>query len=168
MYDTTLGKPIYSNGAAWRDAVTGDADVGYQPRQARVTRSTAQTIPNAVGTLTPVQFTTEAFDLPGNDQHDLVTNNNRLTCVEAGFYTIGASWTWALSTAGVRVGYIIHSAAGGIGIDRRAGVEVEGTATAGFRMAVGEYVDFQVYQDSGVTGGLNLNSAALWWIRHGA
>jgi len=133
-----------------------------QARQARVTRSAVQLIPNAL--VTPVQFNAETFDLPNNDQHDNVTNNTRLTCVEAGFYTIGATWQWSTaSLANARISYIYHGAVQ-IGADWRPGGSIEGAVPAGTRLAVGDIVELRVYQDSGLVGGLNLNSVALWWI----
>jgi len=154
-------------GTGATDAAAGDhSHSALQPRQARVTRSTTQLIPNAA--ITPVQFTAEAFDLPADNQHDNVTNNTRLTCVEAGFYTIGATWQWSTaSLVGSRIAYIYHGATQ-IGEDWRPGGQIGGMASAADRLAVGDIVELRVWEDSGVTAGLNLALAALWWVRGGA
>jgi hypothetical protein len=124
--------------------------------------SVAQSI--ATATWTIVALNSERYDT--DTIHDLVTNNSRLTCKTAGKYMITASVEFAanatgnrllelrLNTGGVAQGGTILAA------DYRsnmgAGVVTRLSVSRQFSMAVNDYVELNVYQDSG--GALNLNA----------
>lgn len=124
---------------------------------AHVYLTAAVTIPDGSGTWTSVTFDTELFDNFG--MHDNLTNNTRLVCQEQGVYLITANVGWNASSVGYRAARIMrngvtvwatnhalpHSGAAAFG---------QPTLVAMRSMAVGEYVELQLQQTSGVALGL--------------
>lgn len=124
----------------------------------RATKTAAQSIPNA--TWTGVTFPTEAFD--SDAFHDLVTNNGRLTVPtgKGGYYQLSALIDFAGSvggsTRGVRMkknGTVLVLAFVPPGAN-------DTTITIPYllNLAATDYVELEVYQDSG--GALNLPASA--------
>jgi len=144
-----------------------------QVRQAKVVRTANQLIPNV--TVTPIEWTAEAYDLPaGSNQHDNVTNNTRLTCPEAGLYLIGARVLWILSATGERHLYLRKNGLG-IYLDldiRAAPAGYGGEVVTEDRLVVGDYIEALVFQGSGAA--LNVDiltwgaATSLWWERRSA
>lgn len=167
MYSTSAGLHLQTV----NDAYTGATDVikltrsGQTPTSiqlgapitvstvigAHVTHSANQTITN--NTTTTLAFDTERWDT--DTIHDTVTNNSRLTCKTAGKYLIIAQVAWDATLGGRRAIHIDLNGSGnyiavaeendvadGTGIGRM-------TATTVYELAVNDYVEVKVYQNSG-------------------
>lgn len=142
-----------------------------------VTHSAAQPQANnggGTGHLLGLAFDTETWDTDGF--HDPVTNNSRIT-IPAGlagkYVALGSSaWTNLTSTAGIRqTGWrkngadlpgqlnILAGTAGG-------GNEIDTQSMGFFNLAVGDYLEYGVYQNSGVAINI-LSGASLGVVRIG-
>ncbi len=108
---------------------------------------------------TTLSFNSERYDTDGI--HDLITNNERLTCRTAGKYLIVFNFRFATNANGIRWAYITHNTAGAL-----AAIELEPTGafqffaivTTIYPLAVNEYVTVQVGQDSGVALNIEVSS----------
>lgn len=125
---------------------------------ARVYHSAAQSI--ATATWTTLAFDSERFD--NNLIHDPVTNNSRLTCKTAGLYLITAHLTFAYNNALSRSGAIRLNGTTFIAIDSRmsaglsSATDTHISLTTLYKLAVNDYVEVQVKQDTGAN--LNVNA----------
>lgn len=125
---------------------------------ARARKSAQQSIPHNV--LTVVSWNTEDVDNDGI--HDLVTNNNRLTCRTAGVYIAQVESYWQGSATGRRQTFLNHYNSAGVMVRHVAlidnpplqGADPYITTSGPTDMAVGDYLQVEVIQDSG---------AALMW-----
>lgn len=125
---------------------------------ARVTHSAAQAI--GTGAWATLAFNTERWDTHG--LHDNAVNNSRLTCKTAGKYSIKGQARFDLNAAGKRSIMITlngstelcHNALLNLGAGTYVSVNVETI----YDLAVGDYVELEVYQDSG--GDLNVTQRA--------
>ena len=135
------GDTRWINKAEWRQSV-----------QARMTG--AQTISDITEELVALN----AEDHDTNNLHDTVTNNDRLTCVIPGIYSIYAFALWQASAVGRRVirvkinatTYISQSIIQAVTTGDRTGHGVE----VKWHLNRGDYVSMYVEQDSG--GDLNI------------
>lgn len=126
----------------------------------RVYNSAALVIPNA--TWTTLTFNTETYDL--NGMHSTSSNTSRLTAQRAGKYAIFGSLQFAGSAVGVLRGmrFMVNGSVA-IGLDLRS---PNGAGTVNFAVAVfyalttSDYVEIQVYQDSG--GNLNIDRQSAY------
>lgn len=126
-------------------------------KSARVYHDAAQSIPNA--TWTSLAFNSERFDT--DVIHDTVTNNSRLTCKTAGKYLIIGLAFFASNGTGARHCKLTHNAATIIAYTTSNANAATGVIVAFsciWDMAVNDYVEFAVYQDSG--GALDVSSAS--------
>jgi hypothetical protein len=130
----------------------------------RAYHNTTQSATNGVNLI--LALNSERYDQAfgsASTMHDTVTNNSRLTCRYAGVYMIVANVEWATSTTGIRLVEIVLNA-GLTAIGRTRSVMAGTTdpttqiATAIYPLAVNDYVQTQVFQNSG--GGLNVVSSA--------
>ena len=117
-------------------------------KSARVYHSVAQSIPHNTGI--QLAFDSERWDTDAI--HDPVTNNSRLTCKTAGVYFIAGHVDWASSTVGRRIlilclNGVTYIARQEIGIGA-GGYSFNNVATI-YNLAVNDYVELRVYQDSG-------------------
>lgn len=122
---------------------------------ARVTKSAVESISN--GTETALAFDQEDFDT--HAQHDNSTNNERLTCKIAGKYLITASAQFAANGTGQRFAWIRHGGStklAGTGQDAGASEQTRLSVSTIYELAVGEYVEVTVWQNSG--GALNIQT----------
>jgi hypothetical protein len=139
-----------SSGSAARFGVIeqGITDAHNMPA-ARAFNSAAQTITTA--TVTALTFDSERYDT--DTIHDTVTNNSRLTCKHAGVYEIVGHMGWAVSAAGtfrqmkLRVNGATVIATGTGSPSASHGSEM--AVPAQWKMAVNDYVELTVQQDSG-------------------
>lgn len=137
--------------------VLGGAKGGYS-EGCRVYKSSIQSIPNV--TATAIQLNLERYDT--DEIHDNVTNNTRLTCKTAGKYVITAQLRMAANTNGSRTLYINLNGSTIIAMT----VELNPTAgdspmlniTTIYNLAVNDYIEMIVYQNSG--GALNTRPSA--------
>jgi hypothetical protein len=157
-------------GAANRYVTNSDTRLSgvFQPRQVKVFRSSVQPIANA--TVVTIAWTAESSDLPaGSNQHDNVTNNPRLTCIEAGLYDITLATDWAINATGQRNAYIRLNGTTMIAVDERVAI---GAGSASLsppptRLVVGDYVEALAYQSSGGTLDF-VGTYGFGWVRAGA
>lgn len=147
--------------AGWGPVVGGDitdgtitaAKLAAQPA-ARAFHSVNQSITS--GAVPAAALDSERFDT--DTIHDLVTNNSRLTCKTAGRYQITAQGTFVGNATGIRLMRILLNAtdiiAEGTWANQGAGQNVDMSLSTLWDMAVNDYVEMIVFQNSGV--GLNL------------
>lgn len=123
---------------------------GLSVPRALVYNSTAQSIPN--NTVTIMNFNSETYDT--DSIHDNATNNTRLTCKTAGDYSIGADIIWATNGVGNR---LLQALLNGTTVIWDTGIvnlgagyqSRQGFLTLPRTLAVNDYVELRVYQDSG-------------------
>ena len=139
----------------------GILDVSLAPC-VRVTHNAAQGTTS--GTPLTLAFNTERFDQAGgasSTMHDTVTNNSRLTAIYAGVYQISANVEFAANSTGQRQLEIRLNATTTIAFNElnssSAGSQRQ-TATTLYSLAVNDFVEVRVTQNSG--GALNVNTAA--------
>ena len=125
-----------------------------QVPQARVYHNAAQSIANT--TFTALAFNSERWDLgtPSLNMHDTATDNGRLTCRVAGLYSIGVAVYWA--SAGGRMVKLRVGGATDIAINEATSGAIGQTVCTDYRLAVDDYVDVVVWQNSG--GALNVSA----------
>jgi hypothetical protein len=145
----------------------GIYDAHFQPT-AYAYHSANQSISNA--TWTTVALDSERYD--SDTIHDLVTNNSRLTCKTAGKYMLVFQGLLAANATGYRFARFLLNGVTPIVED---GVPSLGASHASrllcsvqWDLAVNDYIEAQVFQDSG--GALNLLATAgvspgLMWAR---
>ncbi len=126
---------------------------------ARVYHNSTQSITTATQTI--LAFDGERFDHAAgvaSTQHDTVTNNSRLTCRYAGNYQITASVEFASNTTGIRQVALWLNGASQIAAERTVpttgGFPTLVNVTTLWALAVNDYVEVRIYQDSG--GSLNV------------
>lgn len=117
-------------------------------------------VSQSIATTTPIllAFDTEKFDT--DTIHDNVTNNSRLTCKTAGKYLITVSVNFAANSTGYREVSIRLNGTSDIA-KHRSNAIVDASvigATTVYDLAVNDYVEVIVYQNSG--GALNVNRLA--------
>lgn len=138
-------------------------DAHFQPC-VRAFHSAAQSITTA--TNTALALNSERFDQAGNvasTMHDLVTNNSRLTCRHAGVYEIIGNIEWAANATGVRDVFIRLNNTTNIAYGRLpslTAVTAQQEATTHYALAVNDFVELFVFQNSG--GGLNVNATSAY------
>lgn len=133
------------------------SDVAVQA--CRVNRTAALSI--AAATTTVVAFDAEEFDTDG--MHSTVTNNSRITINKSGFYVVGFNGTLAASSAYIRTFAELRiNGTTGIARSQSPGTSVSVQQTLGvhtvYQFDAGDYVEVQVFQDSG--GSKNLEVTA--------
>lgn len=127
---------------------------------ARAFHNAAQSIAN--NTTTVLALNSERFDQEANVAstiHDTVTNNSRLTCRTAGVYAISAAIEWAANSTGIRTLNIRLNGAtvlASVDLNTTTGGGAKQTAATHYALAVNDYVEITVLQNSG--GALNVNS----------
>jgi hypothetical protein len=136
------------------DAV--EAQLASTDPRAIVTHNATQSISS--GSAAILAFNTEVED--SDTIHDTVTNNSRLTCKTAGFYTVTAYVQWAANATGQRFISLFVTGSTQPVADRRGavggGAITEQIVTAHLVLAVNDYVEVRVFQDSG--GSLNVSA----------
>lgn len=126
---------------------------------ARAYHNAAQSIANV--TTTALALNSEREDT--DTIHDTATNNSRLTCKTAGVYAIWGCVEYAANAAGVvrscsiRLNGATYLISFGVHPIQGGAVATALQAATVYRLAVNDYVELMVYQDSG--GALNVNSA---------
>lgn len=128
-----------------------------ETRTVRVYRSTAQSIPNI--TNTAIAFDSETYD--AHNMHSTVSNTSRLTAVMHGKYHIYASIRFAANATGYRYVQLRVDGTTYIAADKRAAL-ASGTqfftVSTEINLALGQYAELIVYQDSG--GSLNVDATS--------
>lgn len=164
-------RATHSDGQPWSAAKAnvveaGINDVSFAPA-VRAYHNANQSIANA--TWTSLALNSERFDQAGNaadTMHDTVTNNSRLTCRYAGVYLITGNAQFAASAGGNnRLLRILLNGTTILGVGGDIYNPVVNQAlpqqiTTVYALAVNDYVELQVYQDS--TAALNVTTVANW------
>jgi|SRR5881394_3394713 len=130
------------------------------PPIAVLRQTVAQTI--TTGTMTAATFDTEDLDtnVSATSQHDNVTNNTRFTAVYAGWYQVSGGTGYSANVTNRRANRWAVNGASLSGTGVYLPTTPTGTCETPSRtfflfLNVGDYVEFQIYQDSGG----NLNTA---------
>ncbi len=125
---------------------------------ARAYHDAAQAISDNI--LTALSFNSERWDT--DTIHDTVTNNSRLTAKTAGYYQIEANLRWEANNSGRREIGITLNGSTKIALENDwavSGVQaMEMNVSTTYSLSVNDYVELEVYQNSG--GDLNVNSSA--------
>lgn len=151
--------------AMWDDSIKTNINNLRVPPACSIARTAAQSINNNTDTL--VAFTAGAeFDTESpSDPMFSSGTNTRITIQTAGIYIVTAAVKWAGNTTGVRYctvrknGTTIASSS----TSNAAAFDVDLTASRALSFADNDYIDVNVYQNSG--GALNLSwayLAAVW------
>ena len=135
---------------------------------AHVNSSATISVPNGGATWTSITFDTEDYDT--DNYHSTSSNTSRLTAVKAGYHAFGGSFSYTSNSTGAR--FIRLQINGSTLLDSFAGNALNGfetpVAVAGqYRLAVGDFVEIQGYQNSG--GALTVsvtNYRPLFWIAY--
>lgn len=106
------------------------------------------------GTWTVLVFDSEYFDT--DSYHSTTTNTGRFTIGTTGYYQIGAQLAWSASSSGIRHHRIVKNGSTDIvyrvlGVATPSGSEVSYEINYLASLTSGDYIEFQVYQDSGGT-----------------
>ena len=157
VYDATLPDAITyaQSGAAGAAAVSARRDHAHAmagsvalDAACSVVRTANQTISNTTWTL--VEFTSETFDT--DTMHDNSTNNSRITAKTAGYYWISAQVAWDSEGTGGRTSRIREGGDTTISNwtdDANGERDIVQTNGVLWLMAVDDYVEVEVYQNSG-------------------
>lgn len=136
----TNGDILYFDGTNWKRR---PYNIG-----AHVYNSTNITIPTA--TWTVLTFNSELYDT--DNIHDTSTNPSRLTCKTAGLYLITFNAYFVANTTGTRIFRLYLNGTTAIG-QARGIPDALGycaiPATTIYQLTVNDYVEAQVYQNSG-------------------
>jgi len=122
-------------------------------------QATVQAIPTAVWTA----VTFDAHDVDRDGGHSLTVNNTRYTSQTAGWYELQGAGSFSNATTGRRIvrlqnsgGPIPGTAAGGPTIGNANAVTLQ--TTGAFYIAVADYIEIALYQDSGAALNTSVNS----------
>lgn len=155
---------VWTTPKTWLNAILTAADLNthvrdnlsflYSPPKVYASRSAAKSITNA--TVTQYDFDQESYDTDA--MHSTSTNTTRVTIKTAGVYVFTAAVSWASNTTGRRLAqFLINGATTGPADDKSvvggAGGEHSVTLVWSQSFAVNDYVELNVYQNSG--GALN-------------
>lgn len=137
----------YTDAEAIAAAKTDPTLLNYT-QGARVYNSANQTIANTAWTL--LAFDSERYDTDAI--HNPTTNNSRLTCKTAGKYIISGQATFYSNTIGLRYVDIFLNGAKILGRFCQAALNGDTSpveTTTVWELAVNDYVELRVYQNSG-------------------
>jgi hypothetical protein len=124
----------------------GTGELSHSIPAARVTRSSAQSIPDSLNT--SLAFDQERYDTAG--VHDNTTNNSRLTAPVTGIYAVTAQFTWGGSAGpGSRFAGLMKNGSTLIARSQELAGDDDENITTQVRLAAGDYVEVLVLQTSG-------------------
>lgn len=150
--------PIVNSGATKKVKISNLVKLGNVAIWARAYHNAAQSISSGVSTA--LAFNSERYDT--DTIHDTSTNNSRLTCKTAGVYQITGHVEWAANATGYRNAVIRIGGSTEIAnqlVPAMTGGIVTGqTVTATYTLAVNDYVELVVSQNSGSS--INVQSSA--------
>ena len=124
----------------------GTGELSHSIPAARVTRSSAQSIPDSLNT--SLAFDQERYDTAG--VHDNTTNNSRLTAPVTAIYAVTAQFTWGGSAGpGSRFAGLMKNGSTLIARSQELAGDDDENITSQVRLAAGDYVEVLVLQTSG-------------------
>lgn len=109
-------------------------------------------------TNTVLTFNTERYDTDG--MHSTSAATSRITCVTAGKYMIGGHINWASAGTDRRFVQILLNGSASLGAQELTGGATSMSVTTCWGLVAGDYIELQVYQNSG--GPLNVNAASAY------
>ena len=149
---------LRANSVGSSEVTNGSLGTGEFSRSipaARVTRGSAQSIPDSLNT--SLAFDQERYDAGG--VHN-ATNNSRLTAPVTGIYAVTAQFTWGGSAgAGSRFAGLMKNGSTLIARSQELPGDDDENVTTQVRLAAGDYVEVQVLQTSG--GSLSVTANGL-------
>ena len=122
----------------------------------RVYHSANQSLTSGVAAV--LAFGAERYDT--DTLHDTAVNNSRITMVTPGKYRFGASVEYEANATGVRLVHVLLNGTTAIATETEAAAGAAAsrlTISGEYAFAAGDYLQLQVYQDSG--GALSVVSA---------
>lgn len=153
---TNLSGTDNADGSITIDA-TGGGGGGVMPG-ARAYRATDQSV--ADSTITIISFSAVRFD---NDSLWSAGSPTRLTCTEDGIYSITANAQWQNNATGFRSiairldgATVISVAQLGVASVAPGGGQACTTLACHYELTVGQYIEFQMYQDNSTNVALNV------------
>ena len=142
----------YPTAAQFNEQISGNISFLANPPACRVRNTVAQNITSG-GAPQALTFNTERFD--SDNMHSTVSLTERITINTAGIYTITGTMSFSANATGRRhANFTINSASQIAAINVPAvgaGVETTLSLATIWKFAVGEWVEFRAFQDSGVT-----------------
>jgi hypothetical protein len=124
----------------------GTGELSHAIPAARVTRTSAQSIPDSLNT--SLAFDQERYDTAG--LHDNATNNSRLTAPVTGIYAVTAQFTWGGSAgAGSRFAGVMKNGSTLIARSQELAGDDDENITTQVLLLAGDYVEVVVLQTSG-------------------
>jgi spore coat protein U-like protein len=151
--------------AAWGDQVRDNFESHEDPPACSCFRNTSQAVPSG-STLGALNANDENYD--NDSMHSTVTNNSRITINTAGRYTFLAVVTFQANASGNRAlaftvdgttNYLVELFPSGQGTNSCV---MSGTRT--IVLAAAQYVECQIWQNSGSTLNVTLDEFAAWRI----
>lgn len=105
----------------------------------------------ASGAFQALTFDSERWDLgTATEQHSTTAATGRLTCRAKGVYMIGGTVQWDADATNIRILGVLLNGTTEIARDRRTAIaNLEQTIAIQYRLAEGDYVELQAYQNSG-------------------
>lgn len=150
--------------ALWNGTVIGGLTAAQNPVMFKGYATTTQAIANGTTSI-PILLDSEDFDTDGG--HSTTTTTSRYTCQTAGiFLCFGSVCFGTASATGTRAAEILKNGSpitGGIAQSGASGSN--GTTATGLvfvRLAVGDYVELAVWQNSGSSQNTTVSSAHLY------
>jgi len=135
----------------------GTGELSHAIPAARVTRTSAQSIPHSLNT--SLAFDQERYDAAG--VHDNATNNSRLTAPVTGIYAVTAQFTWGGSAgAGSRFAGVVKNGSTLIARSQELAGDDDENITTQVLLAAGDYVEVVVLQTSGSSPTVAANGLA--------
>lgn len=153
--------------ATWGDTIRDDLEFLIDPPAVSIFNSTAQTCTTAVDTV----LTADSENYDNNAMHSTVTNTSRITCVTAGRYLFTCTVRFAGNATGYRiVRWFLNGTtqirAGGQQAITTGPQDTVISASRTFTLAVNDFYEIQVLQNSGGNLGVTLEEfAALYLTR---
>jgi len=157
--DTLTNKTLTSptiTGTGTMSGGTITTPVIVKTPMAAVYKAAAQSIPDV--TVTTLTFDTERYD--SDSMHSTSSNTGRMTINTAGVYLIHLTGYFASNATGFRNAYLLVNGAGPYIMENKNAVNGDVTLinfSAELDLAVNDYVEVQLYQNSG--GALNFTSS---------
>jgi hypothetical protein len=136
------------------------------PPRCRLYASVAQTLPT--GSYTPLTFNSEVYDT--DTMHSTSSNTSRITCTTSGLYHVEAMATVTPNTTGRRLGSIFKNGAqlptDTLDTEPVSSGSIGTTvfAQGDYQLAAGDYLEFNVYQDSGASLSTYATSNTVSWF----
>lgn len=153
---TTRATDDLITAAIWNADLVNNVAFLANPPKCRVYNNAAISVPGNTNTI--LTFNAERYDT--DTIHSTSSNTSRLTCVTAGTYQIFGHVTFASAGTDRRFLQILLGGSTSLGAIDVPGGALSLSVNTTYALTAGQYVELQVYQNSG--GALNVNSTAAY------